>query len=133
MIAHVVLFRPRADVSAADRRALATTFERALREIPDVRRAFVGRRVTTGATYEQRTQPDFPYAAIIEFDDRDGLGAYLQHAAHAEPAQRFFDAMETGLILDYELADGRGLSASIEAWLASRPAAAKVCVKLSFM
>src|SRR5207253_9999969 len=54
MIAHVVLFRPRTDVSAADRRALALAFERALRAIPSVRRCQVGRRLLHGAGYEQR-------------------------------------------------------------------------------
>lgn len=117
MIAHVVLFRPRAGVSADDRRALAVAFENAMREIPSVRRARVGRRVLHGAAYEALPQPDQTYAAIVEFDDLAGLEAYLGHAAHAEPAERFFAASETALIVDYEMVDGTGVSASVADWL----------------
>ena len=44
MIAHVVLFKPRADLSPEARRRLAESFEAALRQIPSIRRARVGKR-----------------------------------------------------------------------------------------
>lgn len=105
MIAHVVLFRPRADVSPDDRRAIIEAFARALRDIPSIRRAQVGRRIRIGRAYEQMTRVDLTYAAILEFDDTAALYAYLDHPAHGEIAQRFFAALDDTLIYDFEVED----------------------------
>lgn len=106
MIAHVVLFRPHPDLPATARQSLAASFGRAVREIPSVRRARLGPRVTHGRPYEQLMRVDFPYAAVLEFDDLAGLRSYLEHPAHAELAERFFEAFEEALIYDFELQDG---------------------------
>ena len=106
MIAHLVLFRPRADLPHADRESLADAFGTALREIPSIRRARVGRRVRLGRAYEALMRADYPYAAVLEFDDRAGLIAYLEHPAHEQLASRFFTAFEEALLYDFELADG---------------------------
>ena len=109
MIAHVVLFRLRTDVPAADRRALVDAYTAALRDIASIRRARIGRRVRVGRAYEEMMQTDFPYAAIFEFDDVVGVRAYLDHAAHEEISKRFFAAMAETLIYDFEMdanADG---------------------------
>ena len=103
MIAHIVLFRPRPDVSAADRRALIDAWATALREIPAIRRARVGRRVRIGRSYEDMIHTDFPYAAVLEFDDPDGVRAYLDHPAHEAIATRFFAAIADTLIYDFEV------------------------------
>jgi Stress responsive A/B Barrel Domain len=101
MIAHVVLFRPRVDLSKEAREALAASFEAALTQIPSIRRARVGRRI------------DYTYAAVIEFDNRAGLMAYLDHPAHEQLASRFFSAFEEALMYDFELLEGTaGLSVS---------------------
>jgi hypothetical protein len=50
MIAHVVLFQPRADLSPTDREAFAAAFERAITEIPQVRRARVGAGMSVAFT-----------------------------------------------------------------------------------
>ena len=103
MLVHVVLFRLRPNLFDGERETLLRLFERAVREIPSVVRAMIGPRVTHGAGYEQANRDAFPYAATIEFRDLAGLQAYLQHSAHAEPAQRFFAAIEGSLIADYSL------------------------------
>ena len=103
MIAHVVLFRPRPDLSLADRRALIDTWATALRDIPSIRRARVGRRVRIGRSYEEMIKTDFPYAAILEFDDADGVRAYLDHPAHEAIATSFFAAIADTLIYDFEV------------------------------
>ena len=41
---------------------------------------------------------DYTHAAILEFDDLDGLTAYLEHPAHAELASRFFECFEQALM-----------------------------------
>jgi hypothetical protein len=106
MIAHVVLFRFRPESGDPERRALATAFERAISAIPTVRRARVGTRIRLGRAYESMMRSDYPYAAIIEFDDRDGLMAYLEHPAHNQLAARFFESFEEALMYDFELTDG---------------------------
>jgi hypothetical protein len=103
MLAHVVLFKPKADLPAADARLLVDALDRAIREIPSVRRARVGARNTFGVQYEQLPQPDFPYIAVIEFDDRAGLEAYLGHPAHVELARRFWASLEATLVYDFEM------------------------------
>ena len=105
VIAHLVLFKPKADLSVANREALAGALTAAAKQIPSVRRVRVGRRVTHGRAYEQLMRVDYTHAAILEFDDLDGLQAYLQHPAHEELARRFFLSFEEGLFYDYELTE----------------------------
>ena len=112
MIAHVVLFSPRADLTTDARGALAKAFETAVREIASIRRARVGRRITHGRGYEALMKVDYPYAAVLEFDTVADLQGYLQHPAHEQLAARFFDAFEHALMYDFDLAeDVTGLGA----------------------
>jgi hypothetical protein len=106
MIAHLVLFRPRPNISDADRRALADALTRATREIPSVRKARVGRRVTHGRPYEALMRVDYTYAAVLEFDDGAGLKAYLEHPAHDALGAQFFACFEDALMYDFELKEG---------------------------
>ena len=103
MTVHLVLFRPRTDLTADQRAALASSFEAALRAIPAIRQARVGRRVMTGRPYEAMMRADYPYVAVIEFDDADRLRAYLDHPAHQQLAALFFESFEDALIYDFEL------------------------------
>ena len=103
MIAHVVLFRLRAAVPLSERRALIDAYAVALRDTPSIRRARVGRRVLMGRPYEDLMPTDFPYAAILEFDDAAGVRAYLDHPAHGEVSTRFFEAIAETLVYDFEM------------------------------
>jgi len=113
MIAHVVLFKPRADLSPDARSQLVASFETALTEIPSIRRARVGRRITHGRGYEALMTIDYQYAAVLEFDDGDGLKAYLEHPAHEQLGAQFFEAFEQALMYDFDLAEGTGALAEI--------------------
>ena len=106
MVSHVVLFKPKASLSAETRRHLIDAFGRALREIPAIRRASIGRRITHGRSYEQLMTVDYEYAAILEFDDVAHLKAYLDHEAHAALGTLFFEAFEVALMYDYEMQEG---------------------------
>lgn len=108
MTAHVVLFRPRRDLAAEARQALVAAFEAALRDIPAIRRARVGHRLRLGRPYESLMRADYPYIAILEFDDPAALAAYLEHPVHERLASRFFAAFEEALIYDFELSEGTG-------------------------
>ena len=106
MIAHVVLFKPRAELSESARRDLVETLTSALSEIPTIRRSRVGRRVLHGRPYESLMRVNYEYAAILEFDDVEGLKAYLEHPTHDALGAQFFAAFEEALMYDYELEEG---------------------------
>ena len=111
MLAHVLLFRVREDVPATERQLLIDAWAKALRDIPSITRAHVGKRVRIGREYEQLMQADYPYAAVIEFENEAGLRAYLDHPAHADMANRFFAVLTDVLIYDYDM------KSSPESWL----------------
>jgi hypothetical protein len=114
VIAHIVLFRPAPDMPSEEREHFVSALEGALSNIPEIRRARVGRRRALGRIYDTHAIEQFPYAAILEFESEADLRTYLEHPAHAELGQRFFTSAEATLVHDFELVDGadvRGLLA----------------------
>lgn len=105
MIAHVVLFSPRADVDAAAREALIAALERACSDIPQIRRVRVGHRRVLGYAYDTLAPVQFEYAAILEFDCEADLRAYLEHPAHAELGERFRLSAAAAFAHDFEIVD----------------------------
>lgn len=103
MVSHLVLMKPRPDLPAAGRRALVDAFDGAIRGIPTVRAVRVGRRVTHGAGYEQAMPDTADYLIVIDFDDLDGLQAYLRHPAHEELGARFSQSLSSALVYDFEV------------------------------
>lgn len=102
MFLHVVLFRPKLSVTDADRQTMFDALAVAAKEIPSVRRFQIGSRVTHGAAYEPSMTQDFPFAAVIEFEDLAGLRAYLQHPKHEALGALFYRLLDLGLVYDYE-------------------------------
>jgi hypothetical protein len=103
MLFHVVLFRPRPNLSAQEISDLVRAVEDAHRAIPTIRRFHVGRRVVHGAGYEALMQESLDYAAVIEFDDLAGLKGYLEHPAHRGLGPLFMQSFESSVIFDYEM------------------------------
>ena len=103
MVAHVVLFKPKPGLDAPARQRLADAFQHALRDIPSIRRAHIGKRVTHGRPYELLMTVDYEYAAILEFDALEDLKAYLAHGAHDALGALFFEAFDVALMYDYEM------------------------------
>ena len=112
MVSHVVLMKPRADLTAAARMALVDAFERAVREIPTVRAVRIGRRVAHGAGYEDAAPDTADYLAMIDFDDLAGLQAYLRHPAHEQLGARFGESLSAALVYDFEVGGMDALRAS---------------------
>lgn len=115
MIAHVVLYQPRPDLTAADRARFHEALTTALRAIPSIRRARLGSRVRHGAAYEAVMPIDFAFIGVLEFDDLAGLQAYLDHPAHAELGTLFYTSNAAALAYDYDLPDTDPL-ATIASW-----------------
>jgi hypothetical protein len=106
MIAHVILFNPKAALSDAEQQMLLGGLTAAARGIPAVKRLRVGKRVTHGlAGYEQVMRENFEYSVIVEVDDLDGLKTYLAHPLHKAIGQHFTQSSSAALAYDYEMQD----------------------------
>ena len=106
MIAHVILFSPKADLPESTRQDVLAGLSRAAASIPSIRRFRIGTRVTHGRPgYEQAMREPYEFAAIIEFDDMAGLTAYLAHPVHAAVGDHFTTTASRSLAYDYELTD----------------------------
>ena len=102
MVVHIVLFRPRPSVPDADRAAMFDAIHAAATEVPSVRRFQIGNRVKHGRPYEQLMTDDYPFAAVVEFDDLAGLQEYLDHPKHERLGELFYQLLEAALVYDYE-------------------------------
>ena len=106
MIAHVVLFQPRADLGEGERADFLESLALAARQIPSIKRFRVGRRVRHGLPgYEQAMAQSFDFVAVAEFDDVEGLKAYLAHPAHHAIGRHFTASAERALAYDYEMVE----------------------------
>ena len=106
MIVHVILFKPKPDLSPADRAAVLEALAAASRDIPSIKRLRIGRRVKHSLPgYEQMMHDDYEFAVMIEFDDVAGLKAYLQHPAHAAAGHHFTASASKALAYDYDVAE----------------------------
>lgn len=114
MVTHLVLMKPRPDLSAAEREAFVAAFERAVREIPGIRGVRVGRRVTFGAGYEKTAPDTADILAAIDFDDLAALQAYLRHPAHEALGACFGRSLRAALVYDFEVGGGEALRALAE-------------------
>jgi len=114
VVTHIVMFRPRAALTDAQRRNLAETMKDAVRDIPQLRRARFGHRVRTGRPYEQLMRADYSYVALLEFDDHEALKEYMVHPVHERLGAVFFECFEDALMYDFTLDEG---DAAIDALL----------------
>ena len=118
MILHLVLFTPRPGLSATEQSRLAAALERALTTIPTVVSYRIGRRVRTGAAYDA-LPGSFEFCGVMEFEDLDGLSAYLSHPAHVELGQLFYTTSAEALAADFD-AVSHSPAAALRAWTESR-------------
>ena len=105
MVAHVVMFRPPADLPDSDREALLDAMRAAFTGIAEIRRVRIGKRLLIGRGYEMQMAEHFEYSAIIEFDSEADLRAYLNHPAHLDLGQRFFESADAALVYDFVMVE----------------------------
>ncbi|MCU0255234.1 MAG: Dabb family protein [Vicinamibacterales bacterium] len=105
MIAHLVLYRPKPGLEDEARQRFTAALVAARSDITAIRRFTIGRRLEGGPSYGLAEFPDFPYMAVIEFDDVAGLRAYLTHPVHAGLGQAFRASLASALVYDYAIAD----------------------------
>ena len=102
MVAHVVLLKPRATLTADERDALLEAMRVAFDGIPEIRRVRIGKRLLLNRDgYEKQMAEHFEYSAILEFDSEADLRVYLDHPKHAELGRRLFEVSESVLAYDF--------------------------------
>lgn len=106
MITHIVLFKPQGSLTTQQRRSILDTVTASAARCPSVRACRIGRRVLHGLPgYEQAMREDYEYTLILEFDDVEGLRAYLTHPEHVRLGGFFTSAAAASLAYDYDLRD----------------------------
>jgi len=104
MIAHVVLFEPKATITDAERDAFLDAMKAAFREIPSVCRSLVAKRRLIGAGYEAKIgDQTYSYVSSVEFTDINGLKEYLDHPLHHRLGQLFWQCCDRTLIVDADV------------------------------
>lgn len=112
MIQHIVLFTPRAALSSDERVAFAKSTLAALRRSETICRFTVGRRIEIDAGYDRSPgDKSYDYAAVLEFNDRDGLIQYLNSPDHTELGRLFWLACESTVVVEVEVVDHHSDSA----------------------
>ena len=106
MIAHIILFSPKPELSDDARRDFLDALVAASSTIPSIRRFRVGRRVKHGLPgYEQMMREDYEFAATLEFDDLGGLTTYLTHPSHEALGRHFIASAARSLAYDYAMVE----------------------------
>lgn len=102
MIAHIVLFRPRATLTVEQRQSLANALRGAVEGIPQIKRATIGRRILLNRPgYEAQMAEHYEYSAVLEFDSEADLRAYLDHPSHGNLGTLLFTSAEAVLAYDF--------------------------------
>ncbi len=114
MFAHVVMFRPPASLAQSDREALLEAMRRAFSNIAEIKRVRVGRRKLIGRGYESSMNEHLEWLAVLEFDSEDDLKHYLDHPAHVDLGQRFFQSAEAALVYDFVIVEPELVTALLE-------------------
>ena len=101
MIAHVVLFEPKATITEADRETFLDAMRMAFKEIPTVTRSMVAKRQLIGAGYEAKLgDHTYSYVSVVEFEGVQALKAYLDHPLHQRLGQLFWQYCDRTTIID---------------------------------
>ena len=102
VISHVVLFRPRPNLTVDQRQTLVNALRGAVEGIPQIKRATIGKRLLLDRPgYEKHMAEHYEYSAILEFDSESDLRAYLDHPAHDDLGKLLFTSAEAVLAYDY--------------------------------
>jgi hypothetical protein len=102
MISHIVLFRPKPTLTAAERASLLQAIRHAIDGIPSIRRVTIGRRIRLNRPgYETQMSEHYEFSAVFEFDSEANLRNYLDHPAHTQLGMRLFASADAVLAYDF--------------------------------
>lgn len=98
---HVVLFKFKSAVPAADVEAIETAFRALCAELPFVKDFEWGRNSSP-----ENLDEGFTHCFVVTFDGPEGRDAYLPHPAHREFCRAHLDpALEKVLVVDFAARD----------------------------
>ena len=115
MIVHLVLFTPRDGLADQDRWRVVSALDHVLTTIPSIRRYQVGRRIRLGTAYDALSPGPPHYCCIFEFETREDLRAYLEHPAHVELGQLFYETSSSAQAFDFDTVDADA-GARLSSW-----------------
>jgi len=102
VISHIVLFRPRATLTAEQRRTLVNALRAAVEGISEIKRATIGKRILLNRPgYEALMAEHYEYSAILECESEADLRAYLDHPSHNDLGKLLFTSAEAVLAYDF--------------------------------
>jgi hypothetical protein len=107
VIAHVILFRPKAALDDPGRARVFDALRAAHEQIPQIKRFAIGRRTKTGRPYDAMSR-DFPYFVMFEFESAADFREYLAHPAHERLGEQFYLASETAEAYDFDMREMPG-------------------------
>jgi len=108
MIGHIVLFNPKTTATKDELRSFAQLISRTCASIPSIQRATIGKRLRIDAGYARYFgDKTYEYLAILEFEDSQGLVAYLRHPLHERLGRLFWEMCESTVIAEVDLIDGK--------------------------
>jgi hypothetical protein len=109
MIAHIVLFNPKPELSKRDVWSFTKSVGDAFRSIDEISRVNVGRRIVIDTGYPRSFgDKTYEFAAILEFRDETALLDYLRHPRHHELGRLFWEMCDSTIVSEQVMTDGRG-------------------------
>jgi hypothetical protein len=106
LIVHIVLLRFRNDLTEAELGSFTQLVREACSEIPTVMKAYVGMRTDVDAGYQRNFgESTYDAAAVLHFEDKDGLIAYLRHPRHAELGRAFWAISSAAVVFETDVED----------------------------
>ena len=104
MIAHIVLFSPRPELTPEQRRSLAITIRDTFAAIQVISRASIGRAVDLDPGYERiMGNKTYEFAAVLEFKSSDDLLTYLRDPRHGAIGKMFWELCERAVVIEVEM------------------------------
>ena len=108
MILHLVLFNPKSELEEAERRSFALEIQAAVREIPGIQRAIVGRSFNLNPGYARSLgDKTYEFVALLEFADQSALLAYLSDPRHRVLGRRFWELCDSTVITEVDAVDAQ--------------------------
>jgi hypothetical protein len=106
MILHIVLFQAKPSATAEDSAELTAALEAASRQVTSIRNVRVGKAADLGLGYSSWPKDQKAgYVALFEFEDRNGLQAYLSHPTHRRLSDMFKKTSDQSVVFDAEVVD----------------------------
>jgi hypothetical protein len=102
VVVHVLLWNARDGVPPELTARVLAEFRALTGRIPSIRQLWVGEAYQGRLAGQPARQ--YAYAAVLVFDDRQGLQEFYRHPAHAEfvPLWQRHRRLEDALVVDYE-------------------------------